>query len=262
MKHASCRVAAVQPDSAGTPADAQKNAIGLVGQAIRNGAELVCLPEHWIPGPPLPNIREASRAFADLAKETGTFIVPGADFSRRGETVTVESPVFGPAGLLGRQAKTHLFRREKRLAVPGDVLRTFDLAGVKVGIAVCHDLVYPEVARVLTLKGAELILAPAMISPDGYGPWQLYVKTRALENRVHIVSPNAVRPPRYRGGSVIVGFEVRPEDGIVNVSVLKRAGSRPGFFLADLDLRTIRRYREQRMNDRRPELYAEISRNH
>lgn len=198
-------------------------------------------------------------AFSEIASETGTYIVPGADFSLNRGIVTIESPVLGPNGEIGRQAKTHLFRREKRVASPGESLKTFNFAGIKVGIAICHDLVYPEVARTLVLDGAELILAPAMITDVGYGPWELYVKARALENRVPIVSPNAVRLPRYHGGSLIVGFEIEHKEAIVEVRVMGRAGHHHGLVLAKLSLDKIRKERTDRLNARRPELYSKLS---
>jgi predicted amidohydrolase len=222
------------------------------------GAEVVCLPEHWIPGR-LPDMGMMIPPFAELAKETGTYVVPGADFSVNGDVVRIESPILGPKGEVGRQAKTHLFRRERRMAVPGDVLRAFDFGRIRVGIAICHDLVYPEVVRTLVLDGAELILAPAMITDVGYGPWELYVKARALENRVPIVSPNAVRPPMFHGGSIIVGFEIDRREAVVDVRVLKRAGHRHGLVLAELELKAIRKHRTERLNARRPELYGGLS---
>jgi predicted amidohydrolase len=194
-----------------------------------------------------------------MARETGTYIVPGADFSAKGNVVRIESPILGPDGEVGREAKTHLFRRENRMAIPGDSLRTFDIGGIRIGVAICHDLVYPEVARTLVIDGAELILVPAMITDAGYGPWELYVKARSLENRVPIVSPNAVRSPLYHGGSLIVGFDIYRKEGIVEVRVIKRAGSHNGMILAKLNLESVKKFRTERLNARRPELYSKLS---
>jgi omega-amidase len=251
------RVAAVQPESVGTSRDVLGKALDLAKRAVERGAEVVCLPEHWIPGR-LPNLEDAIPSFAELAKTSGVYVIPGADFSNHGGSVEVQSAVLGPSGEIGRQAKTHLFRRENKWASPGDSFATFDLGGVRAGITICHDLVYPEVARILTLKGAEIIFAPAMITKTGYGPWELYATTRALENRVPIVTPNAIRPPNYQGGSLIVGFHTDEKEGIVEPKVLARAGKKPSLVLADVDLDQIRKYREERLRVRRPELYSEI----
>jgi omega-amidase len=258
VNRSSCTVAAVQPDSSGTPAEALDDALRLTRRVIRSGAEIVCLPEHWIPGRRV-NLNEIVPTFSRVARETGTYIVPGADFSSRRGITRIESPILGPHGEVGREAKTHLFRRENRMAIPGDSLRTFKIGGIRIGVAICHDLVYPEVARTLVIDGAELILVPAMITDAGYGPWELYVKARALENRVPIVSPNAVRPPAYHGGSLIVGFDVYRKEGIVEVRAIKRAGGRHGLIMAKLNLEAIRKYRTERLNARRPELYSRLS---
>lgn len=257
MKRSSCVVAAVQPDSSGTPSEALEDGLRLTKKAARMGAEIICLPEHWIPGRH-PDLNEMVPAFSDLAEQTGTYVIPGADFAVNASVVRIESPILGPEGEVGRTAKAHLFRREKKFAIPGDSLNAFDVGGIRVGLAVCHDLVYPEVTRTLVLDGAELIFIPAMITDTGYEPWELYVKARALENRVPIVSPNAVRPRLYHGRSLIVGFEIDRKEGIVEVRVFKKAGHHHGVILAELDLQAIKKLRIERLGSRRPELYSKL----
>ena len=258
MKRSSCTVAAVQPDSSGTPSEVLEDAVRLTRKVISLGAEIICLPEHWIPGRHA-DMNAVIPEFSEVARGTGTYIVPGADFSTNNGVVKIESPVLGPKGEVGRTAKTHLFRRERKMAVPGGSLDTFEIGEIRLGLAVCHDLVYPEVARTLVLDGADLILVPAMITETGYAPWELYVKARALENRVPIVSPNAVRPRLYHGGSLIVGFEIDRKEAIVEVRVIKRAGRRSGVILARLDLDAVKKLRTERLSSRRPELYSKLS---
>jgi predicted amidohydrolase len=229
----------------------------MVEEAARRGARIICLPEHWIPGGYVDPENEL-QAFAKIAMETGAYIIPGADYVKRGATLTVEGSVFGPNGEVGRQQKVHLFAGEKRKATPGNTYSIFELDGVRVGIAICHDLVYPEVTRILTIKGAEIIFAPAKIGAAGSEPWRLYVKTRALENRVPIVSPDFLNPPRFPGRSLIVGFSVAAKEGVVYAKVLASAGSKPAVLMADLDLKTIKRYRDERMAARRPETYSDL----
>ena len=230
----------------------------MVGEAARKKAQIACLPEHWIPGR-RPNIEDEVGLFAEVAREAGINVVLGADFGLRSDIVTVESVVIGPKGVIGRQRKTHLFGRERRLAAPGNDYTIFDVGGLKVGIAICHDLVYPEVARILTLKGAEMIFAPAKIVAAGLEPWELYVKARALENRVPVVSPNCVDPPRFRGQSLVVGVSAS-EEGIVYPRPVTKAGLEPAVLLADLNLSGMKSFRQRRLEARRTETYGDLVR--
>jgi len=185
-------------------------------------------------------------------------VIPGAGFFEDQGKVTVTSVVLGPDGEeVGRQEKTHLFGRENEKASRGDSYSAYVCSGVKVGITICHDLVYPEVARILALMGVEVIFAPARIRRRGIEPWHLYLKARALENRIPIVSPNVVDPPRYTGGSWIVGLTAA-KDGIVYVNDLASAARGEKVLLADLDLEAIQKYRLERLAARRPETYSEL----
>jgi hypothetical protein len=57
---------------------------------------------------------------------------------------------------------------------------------------------------------------------------------------------------------LIVGFPVAAKEGVVYAKVLASAGSKPGVLMADLDLKTIKRYRDERMAARRPETYSDL----
>ena len=82
---------------------------------------------------------------------------------------------------------------------------------------VCHDVVFPESARTLVLKGAELLLNPSLIPTQGIEPWRIYVMARALENRVPIIAPNPYLSTRVPGDSVIIGLKNEKPQGIMQV---------------------------------------------
>lgn len=218
------------------------------------------MPEHWLPGQ-RPNLKSSVPSFRKVAKEYGVHIIPGADFfEERKGVVMITSVVIDSEGEeIARQSKTHLFGREKEIALPADDYMVCSCSGAKVGIAICHDLVYPEVVRILVLKGAEVVFAPARIKSSGIEPWHLYLKARALENRVSIVSPNMVDPPKFLGGSWIVGLTASG-DGIVYAKVQASAGSGEKVLTADLNLEAIERHRSARLAARRPETYSELLR--
>lgn len=241
-------------DCSGSLQDIEARAVSMIRRAARMGAEIACLPEHW--APETVERVDAFPALRRVAKELQIYVVSGGDFIIDDGSTHVESFLFGPGGLVGSQRKVHLFRREKRRAVPGDVYSIFKVKGARVGIAICHDLVYPEVVRILALKGAEVIFSPARIGTTGIPPWHLYVKARALENRIPVVSPNFLSA-RSPGGSIIVGVEDTGK-GIVYPKVLAWAGSAPKLLVADLKLEAARKLRKQRLRARRVETYSPL----
>ena len=119
----------------------------------------------------------------------------------------------------------------------GRILKTFEVEGSRSGSR-SHDLVYPEVPRILALHRAEVIVfSPAKIGAPGIAPWELYVKARALENRVFVVSSNYLDPPRYPGAGPIVGFsESKGGGAIVYPELVGKGGGRQKAVVADLDL--------------------------
>jgi predicted amidohydrolase len=251
------RVACLQPLCSGSGEEVVKRAARMVAGASRAGAEIVCLPEHWLLGK-RPHFEDALSALQREAARSRVVVIAGAGFVRHDQEVAVQSPVFDKTGEeLGRQSKTHLYGKERSVARPGDDYKIFESAGVKFGIAICHDLVYPEVARTFALRGADVIFSPARITTAGIEPWHLYLKARALENRIPVVSPNVLAPPRCMGESMIVGL--RAKGKIVYPEVLKKGGSTQQILHAKLDLKTAERTRRQRLADRRPETYSALT---
>lgn len=104
--------------------------------------------------------------------------------------------------------KTHLWgNKEKELFVEGDQLSSIvEIRGVRVAVMICYDLEMPEVARCLTVQGAQLILIPTALatSPADENIARLMVPTRAMENHVWLAYAN-LSPPQFIGLSRIIG---------------------------------------------------------
>ena len=97
----------------------------------------------------------------------------------------------GPAGLILRYRKIHLFAEEKRWFSPGEsILDVADIGGARVGLLICFDHFFPEAARTLALRGAEIIAHPSNLVMPVYA--QLTMRTRALENGVFTVTANRI----------------------------------------------------------------------
>lgn len=258
MSRSPLRVAAVQMDCSGRLEEVEKRALKMIGRAAKLGASIACLPEHWN-RKGIEDKARFLRTFKDAAREFQIYIVSGGDFVREDGSTFVEGFLFGPEGLVGVQRKVHLFRGERRRAVPGSSYPVFRAGGAKVGIAICHDLVYPEVARILALGGAEVIFSPALIGETGLVPWHIYIKARALENRIPVVSPNFLAPPKIPGGSLVVGLQDIGK-GIIVPKVLAKGGQSPKLLVADLDLNQTNELRRERLRARRVETYAPLLR--
>ncbi len=252
-----CRVGAAQILlRKGSLETAIKDAKNLIHEAAKSGAQVICLPEHWL----LEYWKEANDAtdkIADAARTEHVFVITGANYTRSGSNVRIRSVLIDPDGnIVGWQDKIHLFRDEGTVAVPGENYETFQTPFGKVGITVCYDNVFPEAARTLALRGADLLFIPSRIISEGLDPWLLYLRTRALENRIPVIAPNVFDPPRYLGGSVIIDLEESDGSPVVLPRVVASAGSGETVIVADVNIDRARRLRSQRLSERIPSAYV------
>ena len=162
-------------------------------------ADLLVLPELFSTGYLFLNEEELRRSaetiphgptvskFKELAEEEDTNFVFGIA-ERAGDKLFNSSVLLTPKGDCFVYRKLHLFDREKRLFAPGDKeLEVFDIGRAKIGMMICFDWIFPEVARTLALKGADLICHPSnLILPY----CQDAMITRCVENRVFAITSN------------------------------------------------------------------------
>lgn len=156
----------------------QKPDVILVGEGITvvsTGLSYVDVAEP-IPGP-------TSKRLADLSKKHSCYIVAGV-YERVGKVVYNTAILTGPEGkLVGTYRKTCLPREEIEGGLtPGGEYPVFDTRFGKVGMMICWDIHFPEVARRLAMNGAELILVPI------WGGNELLLRARAVENQIYIAT--------------------------------------------------------------------------
>ena len=138
------------------------------------------------------------------AKETGSILVSG--FNEREDNILYNSAVMtGPDGLWGHYRKLHLFNREKEYFKPGNLgLPVFDTPLGKVGLLVCFDWMFPEIWRLLALRGAALICHPSnLVLPY----CQSAIPGYSLTNRIFIATTNRTGTEKeltFTGQSVLV----------------------------------------------------------
>jgi predicted amidohydrolase len=165
----------------------------------------------------------------------------------------------GPSGVLHHYRKLHLFNTEKEYFDPGDTPpAAVTLSGARLGVMICFDWVFPEVARALALQGAELICHPANLV---LAHCQTAMRTRSLENAVFSITANRTgRERRPRGellftgqsqildtqGDLLAGSGAREE--VVVVREVDLSPARNKWITANNDL----------LADRRPEFYGSL----
>jgi predicted amidohydrolase len=163
------RVAAVSMNGFLGEPDRVLDAIeGWCQKAKTEGAELVVFPELVIHGHCTPNTWELAepvpdgpsvRRLVEIARRLALVVCAGLSEKER-DIVFNTQVLVGPEGYIGKQRKLHLSRDEVFYYKGGREIPVFDVGPCKVGIVICYDNQFPEVARVLALRGADVLLMP------------------------------------------------------------------------------------------------------
>jgi predicted amidohydrolase len=267
------RVAAVQLNStADLPANLA-SADRLTRDAAADGARLIVLPEKWT----AIGTDEQSRAAAQTldgpaiawaratARELGVDLVAGSILERvPGQVKLANTSVHvDPEGeLRATYRKLHMFDvevagrtyRESELEQPGEEIVVSQTAdGVPLGLSICYDLRFPELYRILAVRGARVIAVPAAFTlATTRDHWETLLRARAIENQAFVIAANqfGAHPGGQRSGgrSMIVD-----PWGLI----LAQAPDREGYALAELDLERQLEIRAQlpSLANRRPAAY-------
>jgi len=236
---------------------AVREAVSFARKAAQRSARLVCFPEHWLIDRILSSDDQIYGTFSDLAKELDIYINLGGIFDSSESKIYFVSPTISPEGkIVSKQKKVHLFSRENNIAVGGSSFDPFKIDDLNVGVMVCHDVVFPESARTLVLKGAEIILNPSLITVQGIEPWRAYLTARVLENRVPIVAANPFLKDRVPGGSVLMGLKYGKAQGIMQIQELVKSSTGKKIYVSKLSLsEEMIALRNERLSERKPEAY-------
>jgi predicted amidohydrolase len=200
------------------------------------------------------------RFFEELSSETGGAIVWGVA-EKKGKKIYNSAVLTTPEGDHHIYRKTHLFFREKLIFDPGDTgFKVITWRKVRIGVMVCFDWIYPESARVLALKGAQVICHPAnLVLPY----CQDAMVTRCLENRVFCATANRVGTEKAGAFSLSFTGKSQVVDPKGN-RILTLGRSEQGFKTVKInprlsDTKTVNRHNDL-FADRRTGCYAILSR--
>lgn len=224
--------------------------------------EMVCLPERWVPfsRDPSKDIQEERGSdycfIKDLAKEFKIKILSGAIWEKR---TTLKRPVitcyfFDENGKeIGRQDKIHLYSYEQEQFIAGNELSIFRLNKIySFAILICFDMAFFETPRLAIENGADILFSPTQIREDGMINWEIYLKARALENRVPVVACNTFGKHLKRnflGNSKIISFykgSVSPS----KLKIIEGPINSSGYIYDDIDLLFPRKIRKIRLGER------------
>lgn len=175
---------------------------------LQDHPKLIVLPETittgFVPGMPTEEFYElvepldgaSPKAVGRLAKRLGVWVVfPMYEKGREKNQIFNSALVISPQGdLAGVYRKTHPFPGERAWTTPGDDLPVFDLGFVKMGITICYEGDFPELSRILALKGAELIVRPSALLRS-FEIWDFTNRARAYDNHVYLLGVNALGGP-------------------------------------------------------------------
>ncbi|MFM9906771.1 MAG: nitrilase-related carbon-nitrogen hydrolase [Nitrospiraceae bacterium] len=182
------------------------------GYQFTSQQEVLALSESVPDGP-------TTQRLIDLAKRRKMVIVAGLP-ERAGSVCYNSAVVVGPSGFIGCYRKTHLFFEETLFFTPGGTgFQVWDIGSAKIGVMICFDWYYPEAARTLALKGAEIICHPSnLVLPDC--PDSMPVRCR--ENRVFAITSNRTGS-EARGGKDRLTFIGNSEVVAPKGAILHRA---------------------------------------
>ncbi|RPH94360.1 acyltransferase [candidate division KSB1 bacterium] len=175
--------------------------LALTGYEFKSRAEVMKLAEE------IPH-DDSTKWLADFCGSRNSWAVMGLP-ERDGRHAYNSAIVCGPHRYIGRYRKIHLFDKEKERFDVGNLpFPVFDIGLARVGLMICFDWRFPEAARTLTLRGAQIIAHPSnLVLPH----CQKAMVTRALENRVYIATANRIgtehragNTVRFTGGSQLI----------------------------------------------------------
>lgn len=242
-----------------------------INRAGKDGAQLVVFPEYVlgrisVPGP-------ATKKIAAAAKANSIYVVVGCWEVFKDDTFANTALVFDRAGeIVGKYRKTHaaidhfegpvpwakppagrtrewmLQNDPEWIMEPGKELPVFEFDFGKVGIMTCYDGWFPEPARVLSLKGAELIL---WMNGRGGSVEDFIVRSTMFQSHVAMIATN-----QAYGSGTMIGHNAKASNGIL----ARCPDKTESYISATINLKQIRRIREPSRNfqQRRPDLYGTL----
>ncbi|XP_055267500.1 omega-amidase NIT2 isoform X1 [Moschus berezovskii] len=266
------RLALIQLQVSPIKSENLARACGLIREASKQGAQIVSLPECFnspygtkyfpeyaekIPG-------DSTQKLSEVAKECNIYVIGGSIPEEDAGKLYNTCAVFGPDGtLLVKHRKLHLFDidvpgkitfQESETLSPGDSFSVFDTPYCRVGLGICYDIRFAELAQIYAHRGCQLLVYPGAFNmTTGPAHWELLQRGRAVDNQVYVATASPARDEKASyiawGHSTVVS----PWG-----EVLAKAGAEETVVYADVDLKKLAEIRQQIpiFSQKRSDLYA------
>ncbi len=220
-----------------------RRSLDYISDAARRGADIICLPENVITTnvkkderhfvEPFPG--EVTAAFCERAKDAGLHVIAPYVVSESGRKYSQATVLSREGEIIGYYRKTHLTGVEAQTLVPGDELPVFHMDFGTIAVQLCLDMYFPEITRVYTAKGAEVVFWPTVTHGPTQEALSVQLRARAMDNSIIMVESNLAGRPPY------APYEGRYYPGTARIvdhngDVLVQTGRRHGVTVADVDL--------------------------
>ncbi len=246
----------------------------MIRQAGSENCRIVVLPEMFncpyenksfpvfaeeFPGP-------TTEKLSSLAGELGVYIFGGSIPELHDGSIYNTSFIFDRRGhMIGKHRKIHLFDidieggirfKESDTLERGNQVTVVDTEYGKIGTAICYDMRFPELMRLMVLKGAEIIIVPAAFNTTtGPAHWEVTLRARALDNQVYYI---AASPARNLNAS----YHAYGHSALVNPwgEIVSQADEKETIIYGEIDMKYIRKIRTELplLQHRRTDLYELI----
>lgn len=213
--------------------------------ALYQRIDVIVLPEYFYAYENRAHIKlypeEVKEALSLRARRYNTYIVGGTVLNRRNdkEKLYNTSLLFDRNGdVVGQYDKIHLFdvldcsdeKKESFFCEHGNKLFIYDTDFGKIGIIICYDIRFPELARTLALKGVRFLMVPAAFFSPRFDHWTNLISMTALQNSMYVVGVNLFG--RLNEDSVFCGRSLIADPWGVNIAL---ASDKAGFIQAYVD---------------------------
>ena len=264
----------------GRPGPNLEAALSHIRRLAQRGCELIVLPELWPVGLCPASFRDdlaagaepldgpRTQALSAAAREHGVWLAAGSVPESTPEGIYNTAPLFGPDGaMIGAHRKCHLYKAlgEHHALLPGASLTVCEAGELgTVGLSICFDGDFPEVARTMRRRGADLVLHPSAYERGAERWWDTLYPANALANGQWWLLANQCGDAggvTYLGGSCVIA----PDGSIVAAAGRAHEGETPApeLLVATIDfadrLETAKRENSALWNEVRAELHRSDS---
>ncbi len=253
------KIALIQIGASFDKSESVKKAADYVKKAAEGGADMAILPEMWncpYANKYFPEYAEEAggevcMSMAKMARENNIILVGGSVPECEGDKIFNTSFVYDRNGeCIARHRKMHLFdidveggQRffESDTLTAGDDVVVFDTEFGKIGLAICFDIRFPELFRMLALKGAKMIIVPAAFNMTT-GPlhWELSFRLRAVDQQLYTVGVSQARDVNAEYVSYANSIVANPWGKIEYLADEKECMG-----IVDIDLAEVEKVRDQ-----------------